>query len=91
MRIRLVQRSVSSAAAKPAPAPAVPAAPPKPSFDVSALSVGTAVLHKAFGVGTITAIDPDDIKFRYITVAFPDTEKRFQIPNVFLQGFLKLQ
>lgn len=83
--------AVSSAAAKPAPAPAVPAAPPKPSFDVSSLSVGTAVLHKAFGVGTITAIDPDDIKFRYITVAFPDTEKRFQIPNVFLQGFLKLQ
>ena len=82
---------VSSAAAKPAPAPAVPAAPPKPSFDVSSLSVGTAVLHKAFGVGTITAIDPDDIKFRYITVVFPDTEKRFQIPNVFLQGFLKLQ
>ena len=67
------------------------AAPPKPSFDVSSLSVGTAVLHKAFGVGTITAIDPDDIKFRYITVVFPDTEKRFQIPNVFLQGFLKLQ
>ena len=83
--------AVSSAAAKPAPAPAVPAAPPKPSFDVSSLSVGTAVLHKAFGVGTITAIDPDDIKFRYITVVFPDTEKRFQIPNVFLQGFLKLQ
>lgn len=83
--------AVSSAAARPAPAPAVPAAPPKPSFDVSSLSVGTAVLHKAFGVGTITAIDPDDIKFRYITVAFPDTEKRFQIPNVFLQGFLKLQ
>lgn len=83
--------AVLSAAAKPAPAPAVPAAPPKPSFDVSSLSVGTAVLHKAFGVGTITAIDPDDIKFRYITVVFPDTEKRFQIPNVFLQGFLKLQ
>ena len=83
--------AVSSAAAKQAPAPAVPAAPPKPSFDVSSLSVGTAVLHKAFGVGTITAIDPDDIKFRYITVVFPDTEKRFQIPNVFLQGFLKLQ
>ena len=83
--------AVSPAAAKPAPAPAVPAAPPKPSFDVSSLSVGTAVLHKAFGVGTITEIDPDDIKFRYITVAFPDTEKRFQIPNVFLQGFLKLQ
>lgn len=83
--------AVSSAAAKPAPAPAVPAAPPKPSFDVSSLTVGTAVLHKAFGVGTITAIDPDDIKFRYITVVFPDTEKRFQIPNVFLQGFLKLQ
>lgn len=83
--------AVSPAAAKLAPAPAVPAAPPKPSFDVSSLSVGTAVLHKAFGVGTITEIDPDDIKFRYITVAFPDTEKRFQIPNVFLQGFLKLQ
>ncbi len=83
--------AVSSAAAKQAPAPAFPAAPPKPSFDVSSLSVGTAVLHKAFGVGTITAIDPDDIKFRYITVVFPDTEKRFQIPNVFLQGFLKLQ
>ena len=83
--------AVSSAAAKPAPAPAVPAVPPKPTYDVSSLSVGTAVLHKAFGVGTITAIDPDDIKFRYITVVFPDTEKRFQIPNVFLQGFLKLQ
>lgn len=86
---------------KPAPAPfkseatiepdkPKPIAPPKPSFDESRIAAGAGIVHKAFGPGVITAVDTSDAKFRYVTVRFEGVEKRFQIPNAFLQGFLKL-
>ena len=65
-----------------------PAAPPKPAFDMSAIRVGIKVYHKAFGSGTITGIDPEGTKFRYVTVQFENDVKKFLIPQAFLQKFL---
>ena len=87
---------------KPAPAPfksaatiepdkPKPIAPPKPSFDESSVKIGGKVFHKAFGHGVVAAIDPASVKFRYVTVDFPNDQKKFQFPNAFLQGFLKVE
>ena len=59
----------------------------KDSFDASKVIQGAKVSHKAFGAGTITAINGDRV---YIT--FQDgVEKQFQNPNAFLQGFLSIR
>lgn len=73
---------------KPAPKPIKPLAPPKPAFVLPPLKVGTKVLHKGFGSGTITEIDPEEKQFRGIRVQFGDSIKPFQIPQAFAQGFL---
>lgn len=51
-----------------------PAAQPKPpaKVDVSKIKVGVKVKHKAFGVGTVAAIQPD-----MVTVRFGSVEKKF--------------
>ena len=92
----VVQKSKTAEVPKPAPAPIKPPvpkpiAPPKPEFIMPHLEIGNKLLHRAFGSGTITAIDPEGTQFRYIFVKFPDVEKKFQIPNAFMQGFLKLE
>lgn len=65
-------------------------APLKPGFDESRIVAGCKIVHKAFGAGIITAVDSREAKFRTVTVRFDDVEKKFQIPNAFLQGFLKV-
>ncbi len=68
--------------------PPVPAAPepPKavPQVDVSDITAGSAVVHKAFGAGVVQNIDKG-----LITVSFGGLEKKFQFPGAFQQGFLR--
>lgn len=72
----------------PAFVPPVPAAPepPKavPQVDVSDITAGSAVVHKAFGAGVVQNIDKG-----LITVSFGGLEKKFQFPGAFQQGFLR--
>ena len=64
-----------------------PAAQPKPpvKVDVSKIKVGVKVKHKAFGVGTVAAIQPD-----MVTVRFGGVEKKFLLPAAIVQGYLSL-
>ncbi len=62
-----------------------PAAPSKPSIDLSGVKVGAAVKHKSFGDGKITEFKGD-----IITVLFGTAEKRFQFPQAFENGFLSI-
>lgn len=55
------------------------------AFDASDVTVGIRVSHKAFGNGTVTAMDDE-----YVTVDFDGMKKRFQFPAAFKQGFLKI-
>lgn len=64
-----------------------PAEQPKPQVDLSAVNVGTKVMHKKFGEGTITSIYKNR---SYIKVAFSIGEKTFAMPTCFEQGFLSL-
>ena len=64
-----------------------PTEQPKPQIDLSAVNVGTKVLHKKFGEGTITSIYKNR---SYIKVAFSIGEKTFAMPTCFEQGFLSL-
>ena len=64
-----------------------PAEQPKPQIDLSAVNVGTKVMHKKFGEGTITSIYKNR---SYIKVAFSIGEKTFALPTCFEQGFLSL-
>lgn len=72
----------------PSSVPPVPAAPepPKavPQVDVSDITAGSAVVHKAFGAGVVQNIDKG-----FITVSFGGLEKKFQFPGAFQQGFLR--
>ena len=84
----------SPAAAKPAvsvkPAASAPKAQPvpppePPPIDCSSVRAGSPLFHKAFGRGTVTRLEGG-----YVTVAFPDMEKKFLFPNAILQGFLTI-
>ena len=84
----------SPVAAKPAvsvkpaaPAPKVQPVPPPepPPIDCSGVRAGSPLFHKAFGRGTVTRLEGG-----YVTVAFPDMEKKFLFPNAILQGFLTI-
>ena len=58
---------------------------PKVQIDTSKVHAGTIVMHKAFGKGQVKGIDG-----AIIVVTFDGTDKRFQFPGAFEQGFLKL-
>lgn len=64
-----------------------PVAQPKPpvKVDVSKIKVGVKVKHKAFGIGTVAAIQPD-----MVTVRFGGVEKKFLLPAAIVQGYLSL-
>lgn len=64
-----------------------PVAQPKPpvKVDVSKIKVGVKVKHKAFGIGTVAAIQPD-----MVTVRFGSVEKKFLLPAAIVQGYLML-
>lgn len=85
---RPVGSSVGIGAAKPSfGLNSQPAAQPKPpvKVDVSKIKVGVKVKHKAFGVGTVAAIQPD-----MVTVRFGNVEKKFLLPAAIVQGYLSL-
>ena len=85
---RPVGSSVGIGAAKPSfGLNSQPAAQPKPpvKVDVSKIKVGVKVKHKAFGVGTVAAIQPD-----MVTVRFGSVEKKFLLPAAIVQGYLML-
>ena len=85
---RPVSSSGSIGAVKPSFGPnSQPAAQPKPQVkvDVSKIKVGVKVKHKAFGVGTVAAIQPD-----MVTVRFGSVEKNFLLPAAIVQGYLTL-
>ena len=54
-------------------------------IDLTGVIVGTVVIHKNFGMGTVTRIDKAKIR-----VKFNVGEKIFLYPNAFRQGYLKL-
>lgn len=58
---------------------------PIKKVDLSDLSVGSIVSHKAFGKGTVKAIDKAS---GFITVTFEGRDRKFQFPGAFEQGFL---
>mgnify|MGYP006988154077 CR=1 FL=1 len=85
---RPVGSSVGIGAAKPSfGLNSQSAAQPKPpvKVDVSKIKVGVKVKHKAFGVGTVAAIQPD-----MVTVRFGSVEKKFLLPAAIVQGYLML-
>lgn len=49
---------------------------------------GTEVIHRTFGVGTVTWLDKAG---KYIRVKFPIGEKTFVFPDAFKMGFLKIK
>lgn len=66
------------------PAPVTPKNEEVQLVDVSGVEVGVAVLHKAFGEGTVNKIDGG-----VIYVLFDGVEKKFQFPGAFQQRFLQ--
>ncbi len=70
------------------PEPKVAPPPKKPtvSIDLSKVHAGTLVRHKGFGVGQVKGIDGG-----IIVVVFNGMDKKFQYPNAFESGFLKLE
>ena len=57
-------------------------------IDLSAVTVGTKVIHAKFGQGTVVKIDK---RSAYIHVAFSVGEKTFGLYNAFKMGFLKIK
>lgn len=58
---------------------------PKMQVDTSNIKAGSIVIHKAFGAGQVKGIDGS-----FIVVSFSGTDKKFQFPGAFEQGFLRL-
>ena len=54
--------------------------------DLNRVAIGYTVIHKTFGEGTVT-----DLSDKYIIVSFGKAEKRFEFPDSFNKGFLKLK
>ena len=57
-------------------------------IDLSAVTVGTKVIHAKFGEGTVIKIDK---RSAYVHVAFSVGEKTFGLYNAFRMGFLKVK
>lgn len=65
---------------KPAPKPQ-----PKIEIDLSGLAVGGEVIHKMFGKGKVIALSP-----KMIHIQFGMGDKKFPLPDAFVNGFLKM-
>lgn len=88
-----VKPTASMVAEKPAsygaPKPTAPTQPSKkeePKLDLSGVVKGATVIHKSFGVGTVTSLDKAK---KHIRVKFNVGEKTFIFPDAFKNGFLK--
>ncbi len=78
-RVSPVYARPSSAAPRPTEKPAE-----KPTIDTSGVVVGSKLLHKKFGTGTVV-----EMKNGMMAVRFAEGEKKFQFPQAIQQGFLK--
>ena len=83
----VIKSAVQSArGSQPNPSPSiVPPLPQKTHMDLSGVKVGTHVKHKTFGDGTIINMERD-----LILVSFGKEEKKFQVPQAFENGFLRM-
>ena len=74
------------------PKPQLPADKPeeKPKTDLSHVGPGTAVIHKAFGEGTVVKLDRGRDVNTHIHIRFGKNEKVFGFPGAFYDGFLKV-
>lgn len=52
------------------------------------ITVGSTVVHKKFGKGTVMKIDNNE---KFIHVKFTVGEKKFIFPDAFLMGFLGVE
>ena len=59
--------------------------PQKKQIDTSVIKVGSVLRHKAFGMGTVKALNEGRI-----IVTFDGIDKRFQFPGAVQQGFLSI-
>ena len=75
----------------PTPATPAPKLAEKPKVDVSNVGPGTVVIHKAFGEGVVSKIDPGKGGSTYIRVKFGKDERAFGFPGAFYDGFLKVK
>lgn len=75
------------------PRPAAPAPRPAPTSrpDLSRVDAGAAVVHRAFGRGTVVRIEPAKGGNAHIRVRFGKTERNFGFPGAFYDGFLRLE
>lgn len=63
----------------------LPPPPEKVKLDLSGVKLGTSVIHKSFGEGEVVKFERD-----LLVVAFGKAEKRFQFPQAFENGFLRM-
>lgn len=59
------------------------------TFDIASINIGTNVIHKAFGKGTVIKLTNDKITIRFYNKKGRAIEKLFMFPGAFIQGFLK--
>lgn len=57
--------------------------------DISGIAVGTSVIHKVFGKGTVTKVEADSIEVYFDSQPSRHKNKKFLFPQSFEQGFLK--
>ena len=72
--------------AEPKTVPPLPAHESKPELDLSRVTVGVFVSHKAFGNGVVI-----EISNGMILVEFGEAEKKFMFPDAFVKGFLFIE
>ena len=57
-------------------------------IDLSGIKKNVQVIHKTFGVGTVTKLDKAQ---KHVRVKFKAGEKTFIFPDAFIKGFLKAE
>ena len=78
--------SVQVVQSKPSPTVTTPPPPQKEKMDLPGVKVGANVKHKSFGDGIIISIESG-----MILVSFGKAEKKFQFPQAFENGFLRIE
>ena len=66
-----------------------PAEAPKP--DLSRVTPGATVIHRAFGEGTVESIEKKPNGNTHVVVRFGENIKSFGYPGAFHDGFLKVK
>lgn len=84
MQSRITHAASTYIPAYVSPAPIIPKNQESMPVNVSDIVLGTSVIHKAFGTGTVIGIQKS-----IIAISFNGVEKSFQFPGAFQQGFLR--